>query len=329
MPRPISVTIVIILLLYCALAVASSTELKLASDIWPPFTDQAGRPRVAIELVQEALIRAGYRGLTDILDFEAVIQGLGMGNYDGSAALWKDAEREKFLLFSEPYLENRLVLVGRKGTDVSAGNFMELAGMKIAVVAGYSYGDITQPDSGPEFVEGRNDQDNLSLLLTGQVDYMLVDELLISHVQSHQQEEAGKHLAIGTTPLARKPLHFALARGLPGAETIIAKFNGKIREMVADGTFNKILGLNWIKADVDGDGRLELVHGGFGAGPEAPASVYAMAGTADDTSGNAVDRFWIEGKMYESWDEVPERYKYNGPGEGKEDPGMTLYKLEF
>jgi hypothetical protein len=48
-----------------------------------------------------------------------------------------------------------------------------------------------------------------------------------------------------------------------------------------------------------------------------------------DTSGADIERFWIEGKMYETWEDVPEKYKYSGPGEVKEDPGMTLYRLDF
>ena len=309
-------------------AVAVSADLKLGSDVWPPFTDKAGQPRVAIELVHEALTRAGYGVKTEIQDFETVIQGLGMGNFDGSAALWKDPDREKFMYFSAAYLENRLVLVGRKDSDVKAASFTDLAGAKVAVVAGYSYGDTAKEGSGPIFVEGTSDQDNLLRLLDGQVDYMLVDELLISRVVNHQPDEAKKNLEIGTEPLIRRSLHFALNKGLAGAETIIANFNTAIQEMIADGTFNRILGLNWIRADVDGDGKLELVHGEGGAGTAAPTTGYSVA--ADDTTSSEVDRFWVEGQMYQSWDEVPERYKYSGPKEeGTEGPGMSLFRKDF
>lgn len=309
-------------------AVAVSADLKLGSDVWPPFTDKAGHPRVAIELVHEALTRAGHGAQTQIQDFQTVIQGLGMGNFDGSAAMWKDPDREKFMYFSAAYLENRLVLVGRKGSSVEAASFTDLAGVKVAVVAGYSYGETTEEGAGPLFVEGPSDQDNLLLLLDGQVDYMLVDELLISHVLNHQPEKAKATLEIGTKPLIRRSLHFALHRGLAGAETIIAEFNTAIQEMIADGTFNKILGLSWIRADVDGDGKLELVHGEGGAGTAAPSTGYSVA--ADDTTGSELDRFWIEGEMYQSWDEVPERYKYSSPKEeGQEGPGMSLFRKDF
>jgi ABC-type amino acid transport substrate-binding protein len=311
---------------------AWAADLRLASDIWPPFTDRTGHPSFATELVHEALARAGYPAKTTTMEFEAVIQGLGMGNHDGSAALWKDPERENYLLFSAPYLENRLVLVGRKGDDVAAKSLADLKGRKVGVVAGYSYGEAVEAveaEDGPAFVEGGSDQENLSLLLAGQIEFMLVDELLISHVLDHQPDEVGQHLEIGTNPLISRPLHFAVLKGYPGAETIVAKFNESIREMITDGTYNRILGLNWIRADVDGDGRLELVHGTGAAGSEAPSDGYRVGDAPADTSGADIERFWIEGKMYETWEDVPEKYKYSGPGEVKEDPGMTLYRLDF
>jgi hypothetical protein len=34
--------------------------------------------------------------------------------------------------------------------------------------------------------------------------------------------------------------------------------------------------------------------------------------------------------MYQSWDEVPERYKYSSPQEeGHEGPGMSLFRRDF
>ena len=38
--------------------------LRLGSDVWPPFTDSAPRPRVAIDLVHTALKRSGVRAAT-------------------------------------------------------------------------------------------------------------------------------------------------------------------------------------------------------------------------------------------------------------------------
>src|SRR4029077_3811189 len=101
-------------------AQTAPTPLALVSTAWPPFTDGAGQPRFALDLVEAALGRIGLSAKTAIVSAAQFTPSLLSGSFDGSAAVWKDPERERVLLFSQPYLENRLVLVGRRGSDVSA-----------------------------------------------------------------------------------------------------------------------------------------------------------------------------------------------------------------
>ncbi len=147
-----------IFLLLCSLFLFSTLlraeSLKLASDVWPPFTNHMGKTRTALNLVSEALIRGGTPSKVFVLEeFTAVTEGILDKTYDGSAALWRTPERDGLLLFSEPYLENRLVLVGRKGTDVSAKSLVDLKeGSKVGLVEDYAYGEDVTKASGPEFI---------------------------------------------------------------------------------------------------------------------------------------------------------------------------------
>jgi polar amino acid transport system substrate-binding protein len=111
----------IVLLLIGTVAVASETgELRLVSTVWPPFTDVAEKPRLAAELVHEALKRGGVDAETYIVPDPELVSSMRDGSHAGSGALWRSPERERFLLYSKPYMENRLVLVGRKGSSVRA-----------------------------------------------------------------------------------------------------------------------------------------------------------------------------------------------------------------
>src|SRR5436190_19663355 len=88
---------------------AQAAPLRLVSTAWPPFTNAPGQPRFALDLVEAALGRVGIGTTTSIVDAASFTPGLLNERFDGSAAVWKDAERERVLLFSQPYLENRLV----------------------------------------------------------------------------------------------------------------------------------------------------------------------------------------------------------------------------
>ena len=73
-------------------------------------------------------------------------------------------ERERALLFSEPYLENRLILVARRGSDVSAATLAALKGQTVALVEGYAYGDGFDT-AGPSGSARNGEHDSLTLLL--------------------------------------------------------------------------------------------------------------------------------------------------------------------
>ena len=313
-------------------AAEKQTEVRLASDVWPPFTNVFGQPRFAMELVHEALARAGVIAETSVVDWNDVISGIQDSKFDGSAAMWRNSERESYLRFSQPYLENRLVLVGRKGSDVDATTLEELSGKRIAVVERYAYGEAVDSAGGIELEEGSSDQENLEKLLRGEVDYMLVDQLLIRYLLEHQQAEAVEHLEIGTTPLVQRGLHFAIRRDFPGAEAIVEKFDAQIRNMLSDGTYNEILQLNWIQADIDGDGQMELIAKGDMLGIEPPLMGYRIVVPTEAGAPIQVSkRFYVGGRIYEDWDTIPARYRVSAESNNADIPStpIVLFRFKF
>src|SRR3954471_5178838 len=149
---------------------AQAAPLTLVSTAWPPFTNEPGQPRFALDLVEAALGRVGLTSKTTIVGASEFTPMLVSGRFDGSAAAWKDPDRERALIFSQPYLENRLVLVGRHGADVSAKAPGDLKGRSVAIVEGYSYGDAIDT-AGMAVVRSRGEEDSLAQLLKGSVDY--------------------------------------------------------------------------------------------------------------------------------------------------------------
>ncbi|MEM1002538.1 MAG: transporter substrate-binding domain-containing protein [Bacteroidota bacterium] len=90
--------------------------------------------------------------ISSLLEFGDLLSQINKGELDGSAALWKTPEREETLVFSEPYLENRLILVGLKGTKVDYLNVADIEGKKIGLVANYAYDDSLMKANNVELV---------------------------------------------------------------------------------------------------------------------------------------------------------------------------------
>lgn len=319
---------------------AMADPLRLGSDRWPPFTDEAPQDRYAIDLVEAALARAEVEARTEILaDFESVLDALKTGRLDGSPAIWRTKEREAFLVFSRPYLENRLVLLGRKFDAPGARGLADLAGKRIGIVAGYRYGKEVSSAQGPSFVRGASDQENLDRMMRGEVDFILADELIVHEMFEVHGRRADELLAAGSVTIAKRPLHFALGKRVPNAEAIIKRFDAAVLEMMANGSYNEILRLRWIDTDLDGDGRNERVLGGRNAGPEAPTRGYRVfegedrvpmgdAAAPGAAKSEEPGKFVVEGRYYDHWRDVPDLYKIKDE-ETRTGVGRGLLLLEF
>jgi polar amino acid transport system substrate-binding protein len=289
---------------------AQALPLMLVSTAWPPFTNESGQPRFALDLVEEALGRIGLKATTTIVGAPDFTTALLSGKFDGSAAAWRDAERERALIFSQPYLENRLVLVGRRGADVSAKALSDLQGRRVAIVQGYAYGDaVAGGGGGPVFIESRGEEDSVARLLAGDVDYTLMDDLVVSYILTNYPKESEARLQIGSTPLVTRGLHLALRRTRSDAEAIVARFNAQIQGMIADRTYHRLLHVDWIRADVTGDGVAEYVPADDRPGAAEPLRIYALSSTPETTSEPTKPGFYLGGNIYRDWASVPESYK--------------------
>ena len=308
-----------------------AAPLNLVSTAWAPFTNAAGLPRFALDLVENALGRTGLTAKTTIVSAPQFTSSLLSDQFDGSAAAWKDSARERALVFSQPYLENRLVLVGRRGADVSAKKLTELADKRVAIVDGYSYGDAIEL-AGPVFMRTRSEEDSLTQLLKGTVEYTLIDELVVHHIVGIYPNESRTRLQIGSTALLTRPLYFVVSRRRADAESIIARFNAELRGMMADRTYHRVLQVDWIRADVDGDGVPEYVPRNDRLGPTEPQQIYSLSSPSEpESTKTGISRFYVGGNIYDSWKSVPESYKESNPrySEPPSRPENSIFKFTW
>lgn|SRR5262245_37132376 len=82
--------------------------------------------------------------------------------------------------------------------------------------------------------------------------------------------------------------------------------------MIADGTYHRLLHVDWIRADVDGDGVAEYVPLNARLGPSPPERVYRLFSSPEPASRTSSSPgFYIGGNIYSDWASVPESYKDN------------------
>jgi ABC-type amino acid transport substrate-binding protein len=285
---------------------------------------------LALDVADEALRRAGVNARTTVVEEEGLRSALLKGEFEGSVALWKDVQWEQTFLYSQPYLENRLILVGPVGRNVSARTLEALSGKKIALVESDLYRDAVWNRSGPAFIPSLSEEDSLRKVLDGEVSYTLMDAVVVEYILNNYPEEAHKRLAFGTAPLLARTLHFAVRRDLPYAVSVINRFDAELEGMVRDWTYHRLLHVEWLQADVDRNGLSEYVPRNDQAGPEAPKRVYKLLSiTRPAEAFNSPPHFFVGGNFYPNWSRIPETFRAPPPGSASSRAESPLFRFTW
>jgi polar amino acid transport system substrate-binding protein len=286
----------------------ANDPLVLSNDAWPPFIIEGSEQGTAEKLVCQALERSGWPCTVKVNDWEIVLNEARIGAIDGIAAAWRNPDRETYLLFSEPYLANRIVPVVNRKSPAVIKSLTDLSGLQVAMVKDYAYGDeISAMATNFEVVEAKNSLEALKLVRSGKADTALIDELVAN---SELDKSMNEDLVVVDVVLAFRDLHFAVSRQHPLAEVIISDFQRAYKLMLTDGTVNEILNVDWLATDFGQAGKLDVVmRRGVSlddlAHPSDDGSVYAL----EDSEYQIIRQrdfnpsranYQVEGKSYSS-----------------------------
>lgn len=238
-------------------AVEAKNPLRLGNDVWPPFILEGNERGTAEKLVCQALALQGWPCTVEIKDWDIVLQEARIGAIDGIAAAWRNPDREQYLLFSEPYLSNRIIPVVHSRSDVTVTRASDLAGLRVALVSDYAYGNTIEGlKAGFTVIDAKNSLEALKAVNSGKADAALVDELVARDMLDKPVME---NLTMINIVLAFRDLHFAVSLQNPLAEEIIGDFQRGYKQMLLDGTVNEILNVDWLATDFGQSGNLNVV----------------------------------------------------------------------
>lgn len=272
-------TALVLIAIFLFSPVHAKDPLLLGNDAWPPFIVKGKQQGTAEMLVCQALQRSGWSCSVKVTDFDVVLNEARIGVVDGIAAAWKNPDRETYLLFSEPYLTNRIVPVFNKENPVEIQSISDMAGLRVALVTDYAYGeDISSMKSRFDVVGSKNSLQALRAVRNGEADIALIDEL-VARDELYKSLMSG--LEASDVVLAYRDLHLAVSKQNPHAETIIDDFHRGYKLMLADGTVNDILDVDWLATDFGQAGQMDVVmRSGVSlddlSNPADQGSVYAL-----------------------------------------------------
>jgi len=228
---------VIGLILLLASASLPAEVLRLAGNVWPPYTDcSLPGEGLSVELIRTALGRGGYQVEYIEVPWERALLGLRNGSYDMING-WPTVKRVDYTLSSRPFLSNRMRWVQRRESNFRYDGLDSLVGHPIALSRGYMYSDELNEDTRLEKGYAANFVQAAKMVLAGRVDLTLEDErTALFHLErelGHEQDA----LRFVPGEFRRVELSLVVRSDHPRLSDIIATFNREIAAMVEDGSY--------------------------------------------------------------------------------------------
>ncbi|MND66479.1 ABC transporter arginine-binding protein 1 precursor [compost metagenome] len=228
---------------------ASAEQLRMAANLWPPFTDaRLTGNGLAAELVSTALKRAGHTTEYVEVPWARALRGLQEGDYDLLVSAWYNDERARYGLFSKPYLTNRILFLKRKDGPVAYSVLADLRAYSIAVGRGYRYGTAFDNDPSLTKVPVVDFQMAARMLAAGRVQLALEDELAARFYLNRELKGISDQLEFLPKPLSENGLHILVRRSHPHHRQLVEAFDRAMQAMREDGTYQAIFARHGLPA---------------------------------------------------------------------------------
>ena len=217
-------------------------DVRLMANTSPPYADQKlPEQGLALELVRHVYARTDYTPQITIENWSRAVEGAQLGVYDALAAVWYSEERNKELLFSEPYLSSELIILKRRSDRNDYSALQDLAGRRLGVRVDYAYGVDFSAVPDLTLIKENHMIQNLLNLLNGSVDAVIGDQRTIT-LQLHEYlADKITQFEVTNIELPRVARHVAASRSLAGHEKMIAEFNRALAATRKDGSLQKII----------------------------------------------------------------------------------------
>jgi len=220
---------------------SAQTPIDIVTENYPPYEMQDavnGLRGFDYEVVEEAFTRMGYAPTIRFLPWKRALNEAESGSTAGILTCARNAERDRFILFSDPissFTEGLFTRRGHAGPPID--RIEDVVGQAVASMAGYESLQ-TLENIGADPIEVPNTLDGLNMLQAQRFDYLHGGrEMTEFMIRKHGFSGAFEFIS-----LDQQSFHFCFSKAYPGVEALAATFNKTLAEMRRDGSYDAIHG---------------------------------------------------------------------------------------
>lgn len=213
-----------------------------AEDDWAPFSSvQDGKPvGMAVELVKAIFAEAGIPLELVPLPYKRCMEEAKSGRLAGCFDTLPDAQlRRDYLFHATPLFSDPILILTRADNPAADLRLSSLAGKKVIVTHGYTYGDAFESNRTIQRVAANRDINALRMLDAKRADFAVVyRRITAALLRGEGKELRDKIKTVGQ--LTQADLFIAFSRQTPRIEDIIHRFEVAHAKLLKNQTISQI-----------------------------------------------------------------------------------------
>ena len=222
---------------------AQEKTVNIVSLSWPPYYDQY-LPDYGLsgKIIAAAYASQGWKVNFFVRAWVNSLEKVKKGEFDAVANAYFTDERAQIYHYSEPFLECPIVFFKRKDQPITWKNYEDLKPYRIGIVRGYANPDAFEK---ADFLTKRVARDpvlNFKKLLLKQVDLIVSEKFVGSHILLTKLPGHEKKLIEPITPpLDTNKLYIIFSKKVSDIQPKIGAFNAGLEIIKSNGTFQRIV----------------------------------------------------------------------------------------
>ncbi len=242
------------------LSLPVQAQLALVANPYPTLIAEAGDgPARVNDIVNEAMKRAGIKVELTVTRPAFSGSGLLSGQYQGEYAALSLSEKKTGYVYSAPFLPIDLYLANRSSSVSEVTHFNHINGSRVAAHNRYVNTPSLRQIKEVSWSRNPADYDAFKKLAERRADYLLADIWLLGPFNQLLAEAGKPTLVLSARPLVKTALQLSVNNKLKDATSIIEKFEQASSAMQRDGTYNRLLKVQWLSKDINQDGTADLI----------------------------------------------------------------------
>ncbi|MEW9798814.1 substrate-binding periplasmic protein [Alteromonas sp. CYL-A6] len=285
----------------------NAKPVVLAAAPFATYVDDEGEPARLNALVTEAFRRMGQDVQLDVMRQAFLGSALLSQKADGEFASIDLGDVSDTVYYSQTYLPVYLYVASKRQDVTDMRLVPHLSDARIAIENRFANTPRFRLIKDVKWSRNPSTFDTFRQVADDRAPYLLSSRLLIDEFNRLLAADNEELLMLSGAPLVIAGIRLSVRKTLPDAGALLDSFDKTIAAMQQDGTYNKLLALNWLTKDITGDGVADYITSTALPHTSLDSAVLGFAYPLDATKPSVDAVFVVDGDILPDWEAVRQR----------------------